>query len=174
MALRRDLVVGQHRAVHEDVLSLGAVVGRDEVVERVLQLVLRVEVPVGDHQRQVAVAARQRQREVDRVLGDPHAGEAAPDVLAGAVEAVVVVPVHRGALVGAVLGEVVAVLALVARLDQKVVAGLALGEPGGDVAKERARLRVGEAAGLPVVLRAGVRAVEVDGQLAGLLAAAGA
>ena len=127
MALRRDLVVGQHRAVHQDVLSLGPVVRRDQVVKGVLQLVLRVEVPVGDHQRQVAVAAGKRKCEVDRVLGYPHAGEAAPDVLTGAVEAVIVVPVHRGALVGAVLGEVVAVLALRARLDQNVVAGFALG-----------------------------------------------
>ncbi len=122
MALRRDRMEGQHCAVDQYVLSLRAVVRRDEVLEGVCQLVLRVEVAVGDHQRQVAVAARKRQREVDVVFGDPHPGKAAPDVLAGAIEAVVVVPVHRGALVGAVLGEVVAVLALRARLDQKVVA----------------------------------------------------
>ena len=110
---------GQDRTVNQHVLPLGAVVGRNQMVEGILQLVLRVEVAVGDHQRQVAFEARQRQRQVDRVLGDPHAGEAAPDVLAGAVEAVVVVPVHLRPLVGAVLGEVVAVLALRARLDQR-------------------------------------------------------
>ena len=43
---------------------------------------MAVEGAVGDHQRDVALAPRQRQRRVELVVDDPHPGQAAPDVAA--------------------------------------------------------------------------------------------
>ncbi len=117
-------------------------------------------------QRDVAVAAGQRQRALELVLDDEHPGESVPDVAAGVVEAVVVVPLRRGAFRAAVLDQVVDVGLPRPRLDQVLVAGLARGEAVRDVAVERLRVRGGEAAGLAVVLGAVVAAVEVDRQLA--------
>ncbi len=74
-----------------------AVGGRAQAGERVGQLVVAVEAAVGDHQRQVALAARQRQRGLELVVDDPHPGQAAPGVRGGAIEAVVVVPLERRA-----------------------------------------------------------------------------
>ena len=67
---------------------------------------------------------RQRERVVDLVVEDPHAREALPDVLAVALAAMVVVPLERGALGLAVLHQLIGVRALLAGLDQQVVAGL--------------------------------------------------
>jgi len=87
----------------------------------------------------------------------------------GAVEAVVVVPLERGAFGLAVLHQVVDVGFAPARLQQQVVAGLAGGEPLGDAAEGGERLALGQPARLPVELGAVVAAVEVDRELAGLL-----
>jgi hypothetical protein len=78
---------------------------------------------------------------------------------------VVVVPLHRGAFGPAVLGQVVDVGFAPARLEQKVVAGLAGRKPARDAAEEGGRLALGEPARLPVELGAGVGAVEVDREL---------
>jgi hypothetical protein len=87
-------------------------------------------------------------------------------VLGGAIEAMVVVPLERGAFGAPVLGQVVGVGAAGAGRDQQVVAGLARREARGDLAVERDRLAGGEAAGLAVELGAVVAAVEVDGEVA--------
>jgi hypothetical protein len=85
------------------------------------------------------------------------------------VEAVVVVPLERGAFGPAVLDQVVDVGFAAAGLEQEVVAGLAGGEAAGDAAEVGDRLAFGQAAGLAVELGAVVAAVEVDRELAGLL-----
>jgi len=90
-------------------------------------------------------------------------------VRGGAVEAVVVVPLERGAFGTAVLDEVVDVGFAAARLEQEVVAGLAGGEAAGDAAEVGDRLALGQAAGLAVELRAVMAAVEVDRELPRLL-----
>ena len=60
-------MVGEDRAVDEDVPAGDAVVGRvGRAAERVGELVVAVEGAVGEHQRDVARAPRQRQRGVER------------------------------------------------------------------------------------------------------------
>ena len=80
---------------------------RAQVGERIGELVVAVEAAVGDHQRDVALAARQRQRGVELVVDDPHPRQPVPDVARGAVEAVVVVPLEGGPFGPAVLAQVV-------------------------------------------------------------------
>ncbi|HSS42938.1 MAG TPA: hypothetical protein VLK37_10380 [Solirubrobacterales bacterium] len=87
----------------------------------------------------------------------------------GAVEAVVVVPLERGAFGIAALAEVVDVGFAGAGLEQGVVARLAGREVAGDAAVQGARLGLGQAAGLAVELGAVVAAVEVDRELTDLL-----
>jgi hypothetical protein len=87
-------------------------------------------------------------------------------VRGGAVEAVVVVPLERGAFGPAVLDQVVDVGFPPPRLEQEVVAGLTGGEAAGDLAEVGDRLALGEAAGLAVELGAVVAAVEVYRELA--------
>ncbi len=53
---------------------------------------------VGDHQRQVALAARQRQRALLVVVDEVEAGQSTPDARAGEAHSVVVVPEGGGAL----------------------------------------------------------------------------
>ena len=87
----------------------GDAVGRrpQAAAEGIGQLVVAVEGAVGDHQRDVALAPRQRQRRLELVVDDPHPGQAAPDVRRGPVEAVVVVPLERGPFRAPVLAQVV-------------------------------------------------------------------
>ncbi len=139
--------------------------------ERVGELVVTVEGAIGDHQRQVALAAGQRQARLELVVDDPHSRQAAPDVARRVVEAVVVVPLEGGSFGPAVLGQVVDVGALPTRLEQQVVARLPRREPAWNVAVEGARVRRRQPAGLAVELGAVVAAVQVDGQLAGRPAA---
>ena len=87
----------------------------------------------------------------------------------GLVEAVVVVPLERGAFGPAVLAQVVDVGFALARLEQQVVAGRARRESrAGCGSRRRCGWDAGQAAGLAVELGAVVAAVQVDGQLAGL------
>ena len=168
VAPRGHVVVRHVSAVDQHAVADDAVGRRAQAGERVGQLVVPVEAAVGDHQRDVALAARQRQRGVELVVDDEDPGQAVPDVAAGVVEAVVVVPLHRRPLGPAVLDQVPDVAPPAAGLDQHVVARLARREAAGDVAVEGARLRAGEAAGTAVELGAVVAAVQVDGQLADL------
>src|SRR5581483_3012142 len=132
--------------------------------KRVRELVVAVERPVGDHQRDVAAAAGQRQRALDVVVDDEHAGEAAPDVAGGQAAAVVVVPLEGGSLgIGAVLRERVGVAAAFAGRDQEPGARIAAGI-GGHLAVERLAGR--RRPGLAVVGGGGVAAVQVDAELA--------
>ena len=121
------------------------------------------------HQRDLALAARERQRGVEVVVGDPHPGEAAPDVAAG--------PRRGGgrgtsavarALGRAVLHEVVGVGALAAGAISRSLPDAARREPGEMSQKSERGWRRGQPAGLAVLARAVVGAVQVDGELAGL------
>jgi len=87
-------------------------------------------------------------------------------VQGGAVEAVVVVPLERGAFGTAVLAQVVDVGFPPPGPQQQVVAGLARGQAGGDPAVERSGLGSGQATRLAVELGPVVAAVEVDRELA--------
>ena len=161
-------MVGHEGAVDEDAVADDPVgragAGRRE---RVGQLVVAVEGAVGDHQRDVALAARQRQRGVELVVDDPHPGQPAPDVRGGAVEAVVVVPLEGGAFGAAVLDQVVDVGFALARARSAGRCRTARGErPARDLAVEGERLGLGQAAGLAVELGAVVAAVQVDRELA--------
>ena len=99
MASGADAVIGEVDAVDEHVAAGDAVVrGVGEAAERVGELVVTVEGAVGQHQRDVALAARQGERGVELVVDDEHPGEPAPDVRRGALEAMVVIPLKRGAL----------------------------------------------------------------------------
>ena len=68
-------MVRHEGAVDEDALAEHPVVGRTPAGEGVGELVGVVEAAVGDHQRQVALTARQRQRLLEPVVDDPHPGE---------------------------------------------------------------------------------------------------
>src|SRR5215218_5630815 len=99
MPRARDAMERKPRTVNEDLAAGDAVVGRvRERPEWVGELVVPVERPVSDHQRNVAVAAREAERGVELVVDDPHPCEAAPHVARGALEAVVVVPLKCRAL----------------------------------------------------------------------------
>jgi hypothetical protein len=87
----------------------------------------------------------------------------------GAVEAVVVVPLERGAFGLSTLHQVVDVGFAPARLEQELVAGLAGGEALRDPAEGRERLALGQPARVAVELGAVVAAVEVDRELPRLL-----
>ncbi len=168
VALGTDLVVGHVGAVDEDLTSFDAVGGGPQVGEGVGELVVAVEGAVADHQRQVALAAGQRQAGVELVVDDPHPGEAVPDIARRAVEAVVVVPLEGSAFGPAVLHQVIDVGALAAGLDQDVVARLPRREPARDLAVEGLGMRRRQPSRLAVELGAVVAAMEVDGQLSDL------
>ena len=87
-------MVRHEGAVDEDAVPGDAVGGRPQIGEGVGQLVVAVEGPLGDHQRDVALARGQRQRAVELVVDDPHPGQAAPNVARRVVESVVVVPLE--------------------------------------------------------------------------------
>jgi hypothetical protein len=103
------------------------------------------------------------------VVDDEHPRHPVPGVQRGPVEAVVVVPLERGAFGAAVLGQVVDVAFARARRQQQIVAGGLRREVLGDVAVVAERLGGGEAAGLAVELGRVVGAVQVDGEFADLL-----
>jgi hypothetical protein len=111
-------------------------------------------------------AARQRQRVLELVVDDEHPGEAVPGVERGPVEAMVVVPLERGAFGMPALGQFVDVAFAPPGPDQQVVARGARREVLGDVAELRQRLRGGEPARLAVELGAVVAAVQVDAEFA--------
>src|SRR4029079_15627978 len=96
VALRADRVMRHVGAVDEDALAEdpvggraagggggGGVGGGGGGGEGVGELVAAVEAAVGDHQRQVALAAWERQRVVELVLDDPHPRQALPGVRGG-------------------------------------------------------------------------------------------
>ena len=168
VALWRHTVVGHEGAVDEDPVPGDAVGRRRQVVEGVGDLVVAIEGPLGDHQRDVAIAGRQRQRAVELVIDDPHPRQSAPDVFRGVVEAMVVVPLERGALRPAVLVKVVDVGFAPVRIEEEVVAGLLQRQAVRDVAEEGFRVRLGQTAGLAVELGAVVAAMQVDRQLSHL------
>ncbi len=134
VAARLDPVVGHVGAVDEDGLAEDAVGRRALAGEGVDQLVAAVEGAIADHQRQVPLSARQRQRGVEVVVDDEHPGQAPPAVAGGAVEAVVVVPLEGGALGPAVLDQVVDVGFPRPGLEQEIVARFTRREAVGDVA----------------------------------------
>ena len=106
--------------------------------EGVGQLVVAVEAAVGDHQRQVALAARQRQARRRSSSSTIHIPARPCQTLRrGAVEAVVVVPLEGGAFGPAVLHQVVDVGLPPPGLDQQVVARLARREAARDVGSRR-------------------------------------
>ena len=160
--------MGHEGPVDQDRRAEHLVARRLQGREGVDQPVVPVEAAVGDHQRDVAIARGQRQRSVELVVDDPHPGQPAPDVAGGAVEAVVVVPLKRGAFRPPLLPEVVDVGFPLTGRNQQVVARLARGEVARDPAEVGDRLARGEAAGLAVEPAAVVAAVQVHGQLAGL------
>ena len=104
---RRQTMVRHVGAVDQHQVAGHAVGGAAQAGEGIGELVVAVEAPIGDHQRDVALAGGQGQRRVELVVDDPHAGQAPPDVASGVVEPVVVVPLQRGALGMAVLAQVV-------------------------------------------------------------------
>jgi hypothetical protein len=112
------------------------------------------------------IAAREGQGRLELVVDDEHPGEPVPGVHRRPVEAMVVVPLERGAFGAPVLGQVVDVAFALAGPDQKVVAGGTRREVLGDVAVLGEGLRPGQAAGLAVELGAVVAAVQVDAQFA--------
>lgn len=87
----------------------------------------------------------------------------------GAVEAVVVVPLERGAFGPPVLDQVVDVGFFRSRLEQELIARLSRREVVRDLAEVGDRLALGQTAGVTVELVAVVAAVEVNGELARLL-----
>ena len=134
-----------------------------------VQLVSLVERPVGDHQRQVRGAGRQVQRVLERVVGDPHPREPAPDVAGRVVEAVVVVPLERRrARVRRPRSPGTCRCATRPGRSARRCRPRRGRQVGGDVAVERALLQRREAARLAVVSERLVAAVQVDAELTGL------
>ena len=71
----------------------------------ILELVVRVELAVGDDQRNFVGPGRKRRR-IRRIIENEQAGQAHPDIHAGLIHAVLVIPLHRPALVFAILDPV--------------------------------------------------------------------
>ena len=96
----------------------------------VRQRAVRGERPVGDHHRQVPVARRQIQPVLLLVAEQVEAGQPAPDLRAGEVHPVVVVPQRRGPLLVrvAVVAEAVPDVARLVLVVVGVVVGVVLGQ----------------------------------------------
>ena len=142
-------MVRQPGAVDQDAAAGDAVVrARRRPRERVGELVVAVEGAVGDHQRQVAVAARQRQAAPRSASSTIHM-PGSPRQLLRAVRSRRWSWYHwNAARSGAPSSiEVVGVGALPARRDQQVVARRRADRPRGDVAVQRARLAPGQPPG---------------------------
>src|SRR4029078_13064694 len=96
-------------------------------------------------------------------------GQPVPDIAAGVLEAVVVVPLEGGAPGAAVLDQGVGVGLRNPLLFQQITAGGAGGEPLGELAVEEERLGRGHPARLAVEGGAAVAPVQVDAEVAGAL-----
>src|SRR6185503_577924 len=63
-------------------------------VKHVRELVIRVELAIGDRQRQIEGAGGQRRR-IGWIINNVHTGQTPPPVTTGNIHAVVVVKMHR-------------------------------------------------------------------------------